>query len=1262
MFTDVRSSTELRTTLGDETAHRRLRAVQEAVASTVTDAGGAIVKALGDGVLATFSSPRQALQCAVAIQRAMGGLTAGGDSDPLRVRIGINTGEVSREDGDIFGEAVNAAARIAALADGGEIFVARVVKDLAGTVRDLKFVDRGLHALKGFPDEWHIYEARLEARTPPPSDKTPFVGRGAELNQLEGYLANSIRGRGSIAMIGGEPGVGKTRLAQELAEEARREGAIVFMGACYEVETATPFAPFVEILGATARTVPPEVFKEIVGDSGPELARFYPELRVMFPDIPEPIELPAEQERRYTFNSIGRYITRAAAVRPVMLILDDLHWADEATLQLLQYLATLIEDLAALIVGTYRDVELAVSRPLARTLEQLVRQRKAHRVSLKRLSQQDVATMLERLAGAEPPERLVELIYSETDGNAFFVEEVFRHLLEEGRLLDPAGGWIDDVSIDDVDVPESVRLVTGRRIERLGEETKRSLTHAAVIGRVFEVSQLERAAEVDVSRLLDALDEAETARLIEPLPQSREARYQFVHELVRQTLLADISLPRRQRLHLAVARAIEGQMENQADDRITDLAHHLFQAGAAADKTTTLKFLTAAADRSHATGGAEEAVRTYEKALSLTDDDVAERAALLYKLARSLRGLQQWDDAMAAWNEALEIFERIGDGDGVARVCLAVADRYSWIGRWQASVDILERGLAAHPEDNRSRGSLLALQGVAYSWLGDHKAGRDSIDRAERLGAELDDARLYWTTRAARAVHHWCFNEHAEVLEIGLETAEVLREAKALWGLATVLSFVQFSLVVSGRWEEAEPIHLELVSVAESVGHPAATLFAMRWRESLVLLRNPDLDRSEKAAELDRVYSETHDMPWNAESYSWMGNAVSLRGDWDQALKLFRQGDEKAAPGSFNGALRGMMKMHLAYMGEGDECRATADETATQPHDAVITLGKATEVLFVVEGLMVLGDNDRLAKLRDRIEFITRQMRWRAFSLVPGALCLAACVAASGDLAAAEDLFRDALEDVQKKNAPVSAMHVKWFWGKTLLNCGDKQRARELLDEASEQAHGFGMPGYARPIDEAREVLHGTSRDSQPEQQPHFIREGEFWTIGDPTAPTRLRDTVGLGYLAQLLANPGREIKALELAGGAPGLGLVESDAGELLDDQAKAAYRRRITELESELTEAEEWADEGRITKLRDERDALMDEIERATGLGGRDRKAGSVSERARVNVTKAIRAAVKRIEAADPALGRHLEAALRTGTSCAYLPDPDSAPTWRL
>lgn len=1268
MFTDVRSSTELRTSVGDDAAHRRLRAIQDAVASAVDEAEGSVVKALGDGVLATFSSPRQALGCAAAIQSAVAALPGSGSDDPLMVRIGINTGEVAREDGDIFGEAVNAASRIAALADGGEIFVARVVKDLAGTVKDLKFVDRGHQSLKGFPEEWHIFEARPMTRAQPPSDKTPFVGRANELARLEGFLTNAMKGHGSIAMIGGEPGVGKTRLALELAEEARLEGAIVFMGACYEVETATPFAPFVEILTATARTVPKEVFREIVGDSGPELARFFPELRVMFPDIPEPVELPAEQERRYTFNSIGRYLTRASGVGPVMLILDDLHWADEATLQLLQYFATVIEDRAALIIGTYRDVELAVSRPLARTLEQLVRQRKAHRLSLKRLSQQDVSTMLERLAGAQPPARLVELIYSETDGNAFFVEEVFRHLLEEGRLLDPTGGWVEDVLIDDVDVPESVRLVTGRRIERLGEETKRSLTLAAVIGRVFDVSLLEKAAQTDADQLLDALDEAERARLIEPLRESREARYQFVHELVRQTLLADISLPRRQRLHLAVAQALNEQLVDKRDDRVADLAHHLFQAGAAADKEMTLEYLTAAGDRSHATGGNEEAVRAYEKALSLTELESEQRGGLLYKLARSQRGLNRWNEAMGSWNEALEIFERAGDANGIARVCLAVADRYTWVGQWQAAVDILERGLRSHPDDSQYRGALLALQGVAYSWLGDRDAALDRIDHAEKLGGQLNDARLYWGSRSARAIHHWCFNEHAEAVAVGQEAVEVLREAKALWGLATLLNFVQFSLVISGNWEKAEATNFELMSVAENIGHPGAALFATRWREGFFYLRHPDLDRVQAAADRDRIYSETYDMPWSAESYSWKGNAVAMGGDWDEALALYRQGDKRSAPGAFHGALRGLMTMHLACMGDGDLCRAAADQIIDQEHDQVVTMGKATQELFVVEGLVVLGDVERLAKLRRRIEFISGQMRWRAFNLIPSDICLAACVAAAGDVDEGERLFNSALEDARTKRAAISTMQIKWFWGKTLADSGEAERGLGLLQEAGDESRELGLPGFERLVNETLEKVSSPAApapEKAQEEEVAFVQEGEFWTIGSAAEPMRLRDTVGLRYLAQLLANPGREIKALDLAGGAPGAPeseALDSDAGEVLDPQAKAAYGRRLSEIESELAEAEEWADEGRISKLHEEKEALVDEIRRATGLGGRDRKAGSISERARVNVTKAIKAAVKKIEANDAALGRHLEGSIRTGTTCVYLPDPDSAPAWRL
>jgi class 3 adenylate cyclase/tetratricopeptide (TPR) repeat protein len=1268
MFTDVRGSTELRTSVGDEDAHRRLGAVQETIASAIEDHRGRVIKTLGDGVFAAFSSPRQAVYCAVTVQSEIQALSFGRAGDGVAVRIGINTGEVVRENDDLFGEAVNAAARIAALADGDEVLVASVVKDLAGTVRDVTFVDRGLHALKGFPEEWRLFEVRATRAATVSMDKTPFVGRRAEMTRLDRHLEEAMRGRGSVVLIGGEPGVGKTRLAEELAAEARRRGAIVFTGSCHEVETPTPFAPFVDVLTATARTIPPEIFREIVGDSGAELARFYPELRAMFPDIPEPIELPAEQERRYTFNSIGRYVSRAAAMRPLMLILDDLHWADEATLQLLQHLATVVSDLGALLVGTYRDVELAVSRPLARTLEHMIRQRRAHRIALKRLSQEDVAAMLQRLAGSEAPPALVEVIYSETDGNAFFVEEVFRHLLEDGRLLDANGSWRSDVSISEVDVPEGVRLVTGRRIERLAEGTRDLLTLAAVIGRVFEVSLLEAAGDRDGSDLLDALDEAERARLIEALPSGREARYQFVHELVRQTLLADVSLPRRQRLHLGVAQALEKAASTDEEGHVADLAHHLYQAGAAADLATTVKSLIAAGDRAQGTGGSEEALRAYERALSLTDRDQLERARLLYKMARSLRGLHRWNDALAAWTEALDVFEKAGSAEDVARVCSAIADRHTWVGQWQAAVDVLERGLQAQPQGGNARGLLLARQGGTYSWLGDHAAALDRVEQAEILGRDNADQRMYWTARSARVIHHWCFNQHPEAVAVGLETADVLRAAGALWGLATVLAFVQFSLVVSGRWDEAEGVYAELSVLAEQVGHPSAALFGDRWNETLRFLRQADIARYREAATRDLQYSQSYDMPWVAESYAWLGNLEFMTGDLPEAVRLVGKAKEVAVIGAFRGAHHGQYMMMRAYSGDASVSRDCLAGVLSRSPDDVVTLGIATETLFLVEALIAAGDIDGLAQIHDHVEVVARRLVWRPFSLVPTGVLLAACKAARGEVGAAREAYESCLREVTSKRAVFSRAHIASLWGKTLTITGHRDEAEAFLADAVEGFERIGATGFAQiahaPVVGSRAPQDVSSNRTETARWD-FVREGEFWTIGSSDAPARLKDTTGLRYLAELLANPGREIKALELAGAASGAvttAVVDSDAGEVLDDRAKEAYRERISELEAEIAEATEWADEARVDKLRAEFDALVDELGRATGLGGRDRRAASTSERARVNVTKAIRAAIKRIEASSPAVGGHLNEFVRTGTTCIYLPDPDAAPLWNI
>ena len=332
-------------------------------------------------------------------------------------------------------------------------------------------------------------------------------------------MEQAIAGRGSIVLIRGEPGVGKTRLAQELVLEARKAGMFDATGRCYEMEGAPPYIPFIEMLQQAMRRFDllgfsPSAFRVTLGENAGEIAKILPELRRMYDDIPPPLELPPEQERMYLFNSMREFLERVSRTVPQLQILDDLHWADDATLMLLQHQAQYQDKMAVLTVATYRDIELDAARPFARTLESLVRQRLAHRVALKPLPETGVAAMLQALTGQPPPAVLVQAIYRETEGNPFFVEEVFQHLSEQGRLLDAEGRWRTDLQVGELDVPEGVRLVISRRLERVSEECRTALTDAAVVGRDFGFELLQKLSDLDADRLLDAIDEAERANLI----------------------------------------------------------------------------------------------------------------------------------------------------------------------------------------------------------------------------------------------------------------------------------------------------------------------------------------------------------------------------------------------------------------------------------------------------------------------------------------------------------------------------------------------------------------------------------------------------------------------------------------------------------------------------------------------------------------------------------------------------------------------------
>lgn len=446
---------------------------------------------------------------------------------------------------------------------------------------------------------------------------TSFAGRENERATLRQLLAQAKLGRGRVVMIAGPAGVGKTRLATELGLEAEKDGFLAFAGACYDREDTVPLLPFVEILEtALARSPTPEAFRRNLGPDVSEVARVLPQLRRLFPEIADPVQVTAEQSRRMLFNALGGFLERTARAIPILLLLDDVHWADEGALALLSHIAATIASARVLIIATYRDSDLRQNRTLARTIDELTRAHSLEQITLGGLPHRAVARILAALSGRQPPGSFIDAIYSNTEGNPFFVEELYRNLAEQGKLVDKDGNFRVDTDLS-TELPHSLRVVIGGRLARLAEETRRVMAVAAVLGRSFPFELLEAAAEKPLDTVLDAVEEAEQSGLLISSVQFGQARFQFSHELVRKTIEDTISEARRQRLHLRTAYAIERLFSDSLEEHQNDLAHHLWQAGNLAEPRKTATILAGSAMRSIAAGSFEDAVRSLRRGIEV---------------------------------------------------------------------------------------------------------------------------------------------------------------------------------------------------------------------------------------------------------------------------------------------------------------------------------------------------------------------------------------------------------------------------------------------------------------------------------------------------------------------------------------------------------------------------------------------------------------------------------------------------------------------
>ena len=923
--------------------------------------------------------------------------------------------------------------------------------------------------------DWQPAVARAPEATPASSPlgpvfaaRTPYVGRETERAELARRIEQAGQGRGGLVLIGGEPGVGKTRLTEEMGADAAGRGTRVLVGRCYEIEGAPPYVPFVEILEQALAAAPDaDAFRALLGDDAPEVAKLLPRLRRLFPDIPPPLDLPPEQERHFLFNSLRDLFARMAAEQPLFLVFDDLHWADDGTLLLVEHLAERLPRLAIMAVGTYRDTEVTPDHRLARPLEALLRQRRAEPMSLRRLSEDGVAALLRALSGREPPSSLVEVVHTESQGNPFFTEEIFKHLAEEGRLYREDGAFRTELTIGELEVPESLRLVLGRRLQRLGEDGRRALAAAAVIGRAFTYELLEALGELPPAALLDALDEAERARLIAPLSSATdEDRLLFSHELIRQTLLSALSQPRRRRLHLLVADTLERLYASTLDLQASEIVHHLAQAGPAAERRRLLTYLSLAGRQAMRTAGYEDALRHFEQAVAMIDvAEPAERPELFCSRAMARRSLGRLEDALPDWDEALRHYEALGDPEATARICREVSRDLWWLNRDAEALVRAEYGLAALGDrETPQRAEMLGWTGVAGAWVSPFEPGAAMSDEALALAERIGDKRLVGYALVTRALHRFAFSLHGDVLDAGREGTRLLRAEGDLWDVCTLRAFMEVSALELGRLPLAAELGDEVEAMASRLGHTfALEVVHGSCGSGRRLLVDPDLAAFEASA---RRHLEVAGALGFRHIYGgFLAHAVFLKGDWDEALEVAEEAVRHAPEHHHTSGSEWSTYLRiLAYLGRSAEVVAVLEgrrgdwPKLGQPNG----YGPSYLPAAAIEALSVIGERDRAAEfyplVREAIAITGVVLHWWGAYLLERVAGIGAAAGEQWDTA--EQHFQTALRQAEELPFHIEGAETRRWYAQMLLDrngAGDRDQARSLLEQAIPVYRRIGM-------------------------------------------------------------------------------------------------------------------------------------------------------------------------------------------------------------
>ena len=1044
-----------------------------------------------------------------------------------------------------------------------------------------------------------------------------LIGRERELAEVAAALDAAVGGEGTLLLVSGEPGIGKTRVLEEAARAGEALGFAVAWGRAWEMGGAPAFWPWVEALR----------------DLGKKTAS---------------VDLPAvsrtggatETERFLLFDEVATFLRRVSSTAPLLILLDDLHAADESSLLLTEFVARRLEVTRVVVIGSHRDAEARGTERIWSSLMRLARLGPVLRPA--RLDRKEVDALVLDLLGNDAPEISV-MVNDASGGNPLFVRELVQLIAArshpEGRL----------------DVPEGVRTVLRQRLALLSPAAVALLSAAAVVGREFALSVVAEVAGVSPFKIGEALDEARAAEIIEEMGPGR---YRFSHVLVAELLARELPAEVRTRQYLATAETLERLHAGDPAAPFDDIAEHYLRAGPQAAAQASRAATRAAAHALQCLAFEDAAVwfgRALEALASWAPGDAAARAEGLLGMAEAHLRAGVREPGVAACLTAAELARGLGSGELLGRAALTLGGEVHTALTDGQLVARLEEARAALPEtDGAVRARVLARLAGALQPAPDPSGPMDlawqAIAMARRLG---DKAVLLSVLHAANAalVDYAPIADQIALNEevVGLATARAARPQALRAHLRLAFARLQ-GADVDGFSRAAGAYH----RLAQDFRHPryhwqSAMLQSMRllWEG-----RFEDADRVEGDAR--RLVESAGDD--NGERALLMRRMISL------ATRAAPQGLAEAVEAlarlAPTGAIRADLKAWVrARQGDVEAARAyvaSADDThfthaildpnfAAVWFDIVVCAGDRAKAEILYRHFLPMAGQLVLAS----------GMGFALQAFVDGLLCVLADMLDRHD-----DSDRHAAEGLAlmaRLGAEPFGAQLKADWAEACARRGQRERASALAGEARTTARALGMTGLLARLDSpGRLAISAAHREETraPRAAPSAIAmrlEGEFWTVVGCGELCRLKDSRGLQMLARLLAEPDHEIHVIDLVG----VQQVDlGDAGEILDAQARQAYRERLHELRGEIEEASSWNDPARRARLEREAEVIADQLSAAVGLGNRTRRTGSAVERARVNAQRRIADALGRIEEAAPALGRTLAATVRTGSFCVYQP----------